>query len=134
MLLGVWVSLYKCLSTVDYFLLHSCDEKSSEAKWSVNASVTSVLSVNDVLKICWVHSLSDDEMIKEKVQARVCMLVNTASEGESDESVVSAKSEKSEKWGEKWWVGGRVLLDWHRNSTPIKSPSLRKTKKIRPFL
>ena len=29
------------------------------------------------------------------------MLVNTASEGESDESVVSAESEKSEKWGEK---------------------------------
>lgn len=29
------------------------------------------------------------------------MLANTASEGESDESVVSEKSEKSEKWGEK---------------------------------
>lgn len=29
------------------------------------------------------------------------MLVNTASEGESDESVVSAESEKSEKRGEK---------------------------------
>ena len=29
------------------------------------------------------------------------MLVYTASEGESDESVVSAESEKSEKWGEK---------------------------------
>ena len=29
------------------------------------------------------------------------MLANTASEGESDESVVSAESEKSEKWGEK---------------------------------
>ena len=32
------------------------------------------------------------------------MLVNTASEGESDESVVSAESEKSEKWGEKRWL------------------------------
>lgn len=31
----------------------------------------------------------------------MCMLVNTASEGESDESVVSAESEKSEKRGEK---------------------------------
>ena len=66
------------------------------------------------------------------------MLVNTVSEGESDESVVSEKSEKSGERGEKWWVGGGELLDWHRNSTPIKSPSLRKLdpsiQKIRPFL
>ena len=40
-------------------------------------------------------------MIKEMTQGRVCMLVNTASEGESDESVVSAESEKREKRGEK---------------------------------
>ena len=62
------------------------------------------------------------------------MLVNTASECESDESVVSEKSEKRVERGESGGVGGGELLDWHRNSTPIKSPSLRKTKKIRPFL
>ena len=62
------------------------------------------------------------------------MLVNTASEGESDESVVSEKSEKRVERGESGGVGGGELLDWHRNSTPIKSPSLRKTKKIRSFL
>ena len=50
------------------------------------------------------------------------MLVNTASEGESDESVVSEKSEKSEERGESGGVGGGELLDWHRISTPIKSP------------
>ena len=53
------------------------------------------------------------------------MLVNTASEGERGESVVSEKSEKSEERSESGEVGGGELLDWHRNSTPIKSPSLK---------
>ena len=53
------------------------------------------------------------------------MLAIAASEGERGESVVSEKSEKSGERGEKWWVGGGELLDWHRNSTPIKSPSLK---------
>ena len=57
------------------------------------------------------------------------MLVNTASEGESDESVVSEKSEKRVERGESGGVGGGELLDWHRNSTPIKSPS---TQKLEP--
>ena len=54
------------------------------------------------------------------------MLVITASEGERGESVVSEKSEKRVERGESGEVGGCELLDRHRNSTPIKSPSLRK--------
>ena len=50
------------------------------------------------------------------------MLVIAASEGESDESVVSGKSEKRVERGESGGVGGGELLDWHRISTPIKSP------------
>ena len=53
------------------------------------------------------------------------MLVNTASEGERGESVVSGKSEKRVERSESGGVGGGELLDWHRNSTPIKSPSLK---------
>ena len=52
LVLGVRVSLLKRLSTIDYFLLHSCDEKNSEATRRVNASVTSVTNVSEVLKIC----------------------------------------------------------------------------------
>lgn len=46
------------------------------------------------------------------------MLVNTASEGKSDESVVSAESEKSEKWGEKRGlvvVSAWLVSDFHPN-------------------
>ena len=50
------------------------------------------------------------------------MLVNTASEGESDESVVSGKSEKRAERSESAGLVGDELLDWHRISTPIKSP------------
>ena len=53
------------------------------------------------------------------------MLAIAASEGESDESVGSEKSEKRVERSESGGVGGGELLDWHRNSTPIKSPSLR---------
>ena len=59
------------------------------------------------------------------------MLVNTASEGESDESVVSEKSEKRVERGESGGVGGGELLDWHRISTSIKSPPRKTLEKLK---
>ena len=29
------------------------------------------------------------------------------------------------------WFGGRELLDWHRNSTPIKSPPRKNIEKLK---
>lgn len=102
---GVWASLLKYLSSLDKFLLHSCDEKKSEEKWSVTARATSVTSVSDVLRICWEYSLSDDEMIREMARGRDYRLVNRESEGERGESVVSGKSEKRAERSKSavWW-------------------------------